>query len=127
MLCWYIQNLQHIVGRINIQYYLFLLLQTSSATWKQQHYTSGIINLMSVTDAVQVCMLSLGSVLCSSSSSCCGDQQQHGGAMRMDGRRLLLGHQVLAKGLMEHAKKQEALLDEQKREVITGPNPLHNR
>ncbi|KAG8097384.1 hypothetical protein GUJ93_ZPchr0013g35736 [Zizania palustris] len=71
-------------------------------------------------------VLQLGSVLCSS-SSCCGDQQQHGGAMRMAGRRLLIGHQVLAKGLMEHAKKQEALLDEQKREIITGPNPLHNR
>ncbi|KAL5218971.1 hypothetical protein ABZP36_019655 [Zizania latifolia] len=75
-----------------------------------------------------VLVLQLGSVF--SSPSCCGDQQQqHGGAVRMagSGRRMLIGHQLLAKGLMEHAKKEEAVLDEEKREVLTGPNPLHNR
>ncbi|KAJ1297008.1 hypothetical protein BS78_01G345600 [Paspalum vaginatum] len=65
-----------------------------------------------------------------SSSSCSGDL--HGGeAVRLlHGRRLLLGHgEVLQNGLMEHAGEgggAEAL-GEEKREVITGPNPLHNR
>ncbi|KAG8063286.1 hypothetical protein GUJ93_ZPchr0003g16613 [Zizania palustris] len=80
----------------------------------------GINSFKSVTDAVQ-----LGSVF--SSPSCCGDQ--HGGAVRMagSGRRMLIGHQLLAKGSMEHAKKEEAVFDEEEREVLTGPNPLHNR
>jgi hypothetical protein len=40
------------------------------------------------------------------------------------------GHgEVLANGLMEHANKGggDAIGEEEKREVITGPNPLHNR
>jgi hypothetical protein len=39
------------------------------------------------------------------------------------------GHgEVLANGLMEHANKEGGdAIGEEKREVITGPNPLHNR
>lgn len=62
---------------------------------------------------------------------------QHGGAaarLLHQGRRMLAGRgrhgEVLANGLMEHANKEggDAIIgEEEKREVITGPNPLHNR
>jgi len=49
----------------------------------------------------------------------------------LQGRRMLAGGhgEVLANGLMEHANKGggDAIGEEEKREVITGPNPLHNR
>ncbi|KAF8720941.1 hypothetical protein HU200_023345 [Digitaria exilis] len=73
-------------------------------------------------------LLQFQSTSCSS-SSCCFDQRGGGAAVRLlHGRRLLRGH---AKGAMEPAvakKGGEALgEEEEKREVITGPNPLHNR
>ncbi|KAF8728775.1 hypothetical protein HU200_018053 [Digitaria exilis] len=72
-------------------------------------------------------LLQFQSTSCSS-SSCCFDQRGGGAAVRLlQGRRLLRG---LVKGAMEPvvAKKGgEALGEEEKREVITGPNPLHNR
>ena len=68
----------------------------------------------------------------SSSSSCSCDR--HGGAavrlLQVQGRRMLAGHgEVLANGLMEHVNKGggDVIGEEEKREVITGPNPLHNR
>ncbi|CAN6300796.1 unnamed protein product [Urochloa humidicola] len=73
----------------------------------------------------------------SCSFSLCRIDQQRGGpavGSLLQGRRLLVGHhgEAIAKGSMEPvvAKKQEggeALGEEDKREVITGPNPLHNR
>ncbi|OEL36347.1 hypothetical protein BAE44_0002628, partial [Dichanthelium oligosanthes] len=52
----------------------------------------------------------------------------------LQGRRfLLIGRhgEAIAKGLMEpvvaNGEGGEALVGEDKREVITGPNPLHNR
>uniref|UniRef100_K4AMH3 Uncharacterized protein n=1 Tax=Setaria italica TaxID=4555 RepID=K4AMH3_SETIT len=57
--------------------------------------------------------------------------QSRGGLLR--GRRLLMGRHgeaIFAKGLMEPVVAKEgggALREEDKREVITGPNPLHNR
>ncbi|CAL4939582.1 unnamed protein product [Urochloa decumbens] len=69
------------------------------------------------------------------SSSCRFDQR--GGAAAavglLQGRRLLVSRhgEAIAKGLMKSvvAKQEggEALGEEDKREVITGPNPLHNR
>lgn len=71
-------------------------------------------------------LLQLGSTVGCSSS--CSDDQHGVGTVRPVGRRLLIGHEVLAKGLlMEHAKKDGEVLGEEKREVFTGPNPLHNR
>jgi hypothetical protein len=76
-------------------------------------------------------MLQAESAAGSSSSSCSCDQ--HGGAAvrLLQGRRMLAGGhgEVLANGLMEHANKGggDAIGEEEKREVITGPNPLHNR
>ncbi|CAN6319881.1 unnamed protein product [Urochloa humidicola] len=82
-------------------------------------------------------LLKFQSVSCSS-SSCRIDQRREGAAVGslLQGRRLLVGchghGEAIAKGLMEPvvAKKKEggeALGQEDKREVITGPNPLHNR
>jgi hypothetical protein len=76
-------------------------------------------------------MLQADSAAGSSSSSCSCDQ--HGGAAvrLLQGRRMLAGGhgEVLANGLMEHDNKGggDAIGEEEKREVITGPNPLHNR
>jgi hypothetical protein len=70
----------------------------------------------------------------SCSSPCCFHQRT-GGLLR--GRRLLMsrrhhGEAIFAKGLMEpvvvaKGGRGGALGEEDKREVITGPNPLHNR
>uniref|UniRef100_A0A0E0KE29 Uncharacterized protein n=1 Tax=Oryza punctata TaxID=4537 RepID=A0A0E0KE29_ORYPU len=85
---------------------------------------------------VLIFLLQLGIIstvgYCSSCSCCCGDdQQQHGVGNLRPGRRLLIGHHqvVIAKGSMEleHAEEGGDVLDEEKREVLTGPNPLHNR
>ncbi|CAN6325123.1 unnamed protein product [Urochloa humidicola] len=79
-------------------------------------------------------VLQFQSVICCS-SSCHFDQLGEGAAVKLlQGRRLLVGRhgEAIAKGVtMEPvvAKQEggEALGEEDKREVITGPNPLHNR
>ena len=77
-------------------------------------------------------LLQFQSVSCS--SSCCFDQQGGAAVGLLQGRRLLLvGHgEAIAKGLMKPVVAKEAAAGhalgvEDKREVITGPNPLHNR
>ncbi|CAL4931176.1 unnamed protein product [Urochloa decumbens] len=79
-------------------------------------------------------LLQFQSVSCS--SSCRFDQCGGAAAVGLlQGRRLLVGRhgEAIAKGLMKMkpvvAKQEggEALGEEDKREVITGPNPLHNR
>jgi len=73
-------------------------------------------------------LLQFQSVSCS--SSCWFDQR---GVGLLQGRRLLVGRgEGIAKGLMKpvvakEAAAGQALGEEDKREVITGPNPLHNR
>ena len=73
-------------------------------------------------------LLQFQSVSCS--SSCWFDQR---GVGLLQGRRLLVGRgEGIAKGLMKpvvakEAAAGQALSEEDKREVITGPNPLHNR
>lgn len=78
-----------------------------------------------------VFMLQAESAAGSSSSCSC---HQHGGAavrLLIQGRRMLAGRhgEALANELMEHVNKEggDAIGEEEKREVITGPNPLHNR
>jgi len=79
-----------------------------------------------------VLMLQAAKSAAGSSSSSCSCDQHGGAAVRLlQGRRMLAGGhgEVLANGLMEHANKGggDAIGEEEKREVITGPNPLHNR
>ncbi|KAL6593780.1 hypothetical protein ACP70R_048681 [Stipagrostis hirtigluma subsp. patula] len=64
-----------------------------------------------------------------SSSSCCDDHQRGGAAGMLVGRRLLLSRHgvALAKGLLMDEHGSKVFGEEEKREVITGPNPLHNR
>ena len=89
----------------------------------------GVLLLISLVLILQAAESAAGS----SSSSCCCDQHEHGGAVvrLLQGRRMLAGRhaEVLAKGLLEHVNKGggDAIGEEEKREVITGPNPLHNR
>uniref|UniRef100_J3LP12 Peptidylprolyl isomerase n=1 Tax=Oryza brachyantha TaxID=4533 RepID=J3LP12_ORYBR len=98
----------------------------------------GLICAVSLLALVLI-LLQLGIIsavgCCSCSSFCCGDdddchqqQQHHGGDVR-PGRRLLIGHHqvVIGKALVEHAKGGGDVFDEEEREVLTGPNPLHNR
>ncbi|BAF12092.1 Os03g0366100 [Oryza sativa Japonica Group] len=103
----------------------------------------GLISAAFLLTLVLLFLLQLGiistTVGCCSCCSFCGDeqqkqqQQQHGVGDLRPGRRLLIGHHqhqvVLAKGSMElkHAEEGGDVLDEEKREVLTGPNPLHNR
>uniref|UniRef100_A0A0D3GU40 Uncharacterized protein n=3 Tax=Oryza TaxID=4527 RepID=A0A0D3GU40_9ORYZ len=100
----------------------------------------GLISAAFLLTLVLVFLLQLGiistTVGCCSCCSFCGDeqqQQQHGVGYLRPGRRLLIGHHqhqvVHAKGSMvlEHAEEGGDVLDEEKREVLTGPNPLHNR
>ncbi|RLN16640.1 hypothetical protein C2845_PM02G25230 [Panicum miliaceum] len=68
----------------------------------------------------------------SCSSSCCFDQRGGAAVGLLQGRRLFVGRgEAIAKGLMKPVVAKEAaghaLGEEDKREVITGPNPLHNR
>ncbi|PAN49506.1 hypothetical protein PAHAL_9G454500 [Panicum hallii] len=68
----------------------------------------------------------------SCSSSCCFDQRGGAAVGLLQGRRLLAGRgEATVKGLMKPVVAKEAaghaLGEEDKREIITGPNPLHNR
>ncbi|CAL4914552.1 unnamed protein product [Urochloa decumbens] len=78
-------------------------------------------------------LLQFQSVRCS--SSCRFDQCGGAAAVGLlQGRRLLVSRhgEAMAKGLMEPVVDKEGgemlgVGEEDKREVITGPNPLHNR
>ena len=79
-----------------------------------------------------VLMLQAAESAAGSLSSSCSCDQHGGAAVRLlQGRRMLAGRhgEVPANGLMERVKKGggDAIGEEEKREVITGPNPLHNR
>ncbi|RCV44677.1 hypothetical protein SETIT_9G394100v2 [Setaria italica] len=90
-------------------------------------YSGKELKLIPLVLASLLLLMQFQSVSCS--SSCCFHQR--GGLLR--GRRLLMGRHgeaIFAKGLMEPVVAKEgggALREEDKREVITGPNPLHNR
>ncbi|CAD6203747.1 unnamed protein product [Miscanthus lutarioriparius] len=87
----------------------------------------GVLLLISLVLILQAAESAAGS-----SSSSCSCHLHGGAAVRLlQGRRMLAGRhaEVLAKGLLEHVNKGggDAIGEEEKREVITGPNPLHNR
>ena len=87
-----------------------------------------VVLLASLLLLLLLLLLQFQSVSCS--SSCWFDQR---GVGLLQGRRLLVGRgEGIAKGLMKpvvakEAAAGQALGEEDKREVITGPNPLHNR